>query len=110
MKTEATNHPVSYYNSELSEQILDYLKKSPSSLLLAQEPSSLRLGLFFLQNSSHFELKTLVLIYTTLSFYWYAWKFGLCFLYWWLIQALKDIKDTWRKSIWVVTEWWEIFE
>lgn len=36
MKTEVTNHPVSYCDSELSEQILDYLKNSPGSLLPAQ--------------------------------------------------------------------------
>lgn len=45
MKTEVTIHPVSCYNRELSEQILDYLKKSPGSLLPVQEPSSLGLGL-----------------------------------------------------------------
>lgn len=53
--------------SELSEQILDYLKKSASSLLSVQEPSDL-FGWFFLQNSSPFEPETVVLVRTILGF------------------------------------------
>lgn len=51
---EATNNPMSYYNNELSAQILDYLGKSLSSLLPAQEPSSLVLGLFFFSELQSF--------------------------------------------------------
>lgn len=47
MKTQVTDHPVSYYNSELCAQILDYLGKSFGSLLPEQESSSLGLGFWF---------------------------------------------------------------
>jgi len=50
--------------SELSEQILDYLKKSASSLLSVQEPSSL---VFYLQNSSPFECETVVLVHAVIG-------------------------------------------